>query len=114
MLSYPAIWVWQLGQRERGCTSDSPRGRRWITTLRKLPTTAPTTPARTTTAAMGPPPGSRRTLYDDPLMSRQEFWTMLALPYELIEMNALSSYVMFTRFEPTSIPPGPSANAPRG
>ena len=37
---------------------------------------------------------------------------MLALPYELIEMNALSSYVMFTRFEPTSILPGPSTNAP--
>ena len=37
---------------------------------------------------------------------------MLALPYELIEMNAYSSYVMFTRFEPTSIPPGPSTNAP--
>ena len=37
---------------------------------------------------------------------------MLALPYELIETNAFSSYVMFTRFDPTSIPPGPSTNAP--
>ena len=37
---------------------------------------------------------------------------MLALPYELIEMKAPSSYVMFTRFDPTSIPPGPSTNAP--
>ena len=89
MLSYPAIWVSQLGQRERGCTSDSPRGSRWITTLRKLPSTAPTTPARTTAAAMGPPPGSRRTLYP-PVMSRQEFWTMLALPYELMPMKAPS------------------------
>ena len=51
---------------------------------------APTTPARTTAAATCPPPGSRRTLYDDPVMSRQEFWTMLALPYESIVVKAFS------------------------
>src|SRR5680860_1664852 len=34
-----------LGQRDPGRTRDSPRGRRLITTLRKLPTTAPKTAA---------------------------------------------------------------------
>ena len=30
---------------------------------------------------------------------------MLALPYELTLVNAFSSYVMLTRFDPTLIPP---------
>ena len=81
-----------------------------ITTLRKLPSTAPTTPARTTAAATSLTSGSRRALYP-PVMSRQEFWTMLAAPYELIETNAFSSYVMFTRSSDVD-PPGPSTNAP--
>jgi hypothetical protein len=32
----------QPGQRDRGETIDSSRGRRWITTFRKLPMHAPT------------------------------------------------------------------------
>ena len=35
----------QDGQREFGNTIDSSRGRRWITTLRKLPMMAPKRPA---------------------------------------------------------------------
>src|ERR687894_1956817 len=59
-LSYGAIGAPQPGQRERGRTSDSPRGRRWITTFRKLPMSAPRTPASATAAAMATAPGSRR------------------------------------------------------
>src|SRR5690606_4608525 len=36
----------QTGQREPGRTTDSPRGRRWITTFRNDPTSAPSTPAK--------------------------------------------------------------------
>ena len=43
MLSRTATGVPHSGQREPGLTSDSPLGRRWMTTLRKLPTTAPKT-----------------------------------------------------------------------
>src|SRR5437867_4155841 len=41
MLSYQARRCSQTGQRDGGETSDSPRGRRQTTTLRKLPTLAP-------------------------------------------------------------------------
>src|SRR3982074_2816677 len=45
----------QPGQRERGWTRDSPRGRRWITTLRNEPTAAPRKPIRTIDDARVPP-----------------------------------------------------------
>ncbi len=41
MLSYQAIGAAHRGQRERGRTTDSSAGRRWMQTLRKLPTQAP-------------------------------------------------------------------------
>src|SRR5260221_14687130 len=41
-LSYQAMGARHLGQRERGCTSDSPAGRRATTTFKKLPTAPPT------------------------------------------------------------------------
>ena len=37
MFSYQAIWWPQCGHRERGATTDSPRGTRWMTTFKKLP-----------------------------------------------------------------------------
>src|SRR5580765_1002210 len=46
-LSHAAIGAPHDGQRERGDTSDSPRGRRWTTTFRKLPTIRPKRPATT-------------------------------------------------------------------
>jgi len=50
-LSYGRTGVPQEVQRERGLTSDSRRGRRYVTTLRNEPNTAPITPARV--ASMG-------------------------------------------------------------
>ena len=44
-LSYQRTGVWQLGQCELGCTIDSSRGRRWITTFRNEPTISPSTSA---------------------------------------------------------------------
>jgi hypothetical protein len=47
----------QPGQRDRGETTDSPRGSRWITTFRKLPMHAPTrnaVEAAMTAALAGP------------------------------------------------------------
>ena len=41
MLSYTAIGLAQEGQWDAGHTTDSCLGRRWIQTLRKLPTIAP-------------------------------------------------------------------------
>src|SRR5262245_5151174 len=41
MLSYQRMTCLQFGQRERGLLIDSPRGRRRITTFRKLPMTRP-------------------------------------------------------------------------
>src|SRR5690242_8762679 len=38
----------QAGQCERGRTTDSPRGTRWMTTFRNDPTTRPTAAAKTT------------------------------------------------------------------
>jgi hypothetical protein len=35
----------QNGQRDDGHTIDSPRGKRWMQTFRKLPINAPNTPA---------------------------------------------------------------------
>ncbi len=47
MLSHPEIWVLHTAQRERGETTDSPSGTRWMTTFRKLPTMAPSSPTTT-------------------------------------------------------------------
>ncbi len=41
ILSYPGIFFLQLGQCERGQTTDSPKGILWMQTLRKLPTIEP-------------------------------------------------------------------------
>src|SRR5262249_52803435 len=46
MFSYQARTWPQLGHLEPGLTTDSPAGTRAITTLRKLPTTRPSNPAR--------------------------------------------------------------------
>ena len=43
MLSYGRIGALQSGQCEAGKTIDSPLGRRWMQTFRKLPTNAPKT-----------------------------------------------------------------------
>src|SRR5579875_166000 len=51
-LSYQAIGAAQCGQRERGRTTDSSAGRRWMQTLRKLPTQAPS--AKPTTSSGHP------------------------------------------------------------
>jgi hypothetical protein len=40
------------GQRERGATTDSFRGTRWITTLRNEPTASPSTPQATASSAI--------------------------------------------------------------
>ena len=55
MLSNHAIGAPQVGQRERGRTTDWSNGRRTMHTLRKLPSNEPKSPAATTT------PGSGRT-----------------------------------------------------
>jgi hypothetical protein len=47
MFSYHAIGRSQLGQRERGATTDSPAGQREMQTLRNDPHTAPNTNAVT-------------------------------------------------------------------
>jgi hypothetical protein len=47
MLSRHASGCSHFGQREPGRTSDSPRGNRHTTTLRKLPTQAPRTKKKT-------------------------------------------------------------------
>src|SRR6266404_3734593 len=47
MLSYHAIAWPHWGQCEPGQATDSCRGRRWMQTLRKLPTTRPTIAATT-------------------------------------------------------------------
>lgn len=41
MLSYQLSWWLHVGQREGGCTTESPSGTRWMTTLRKLPMMVP-------------------------------------------------------------------------
>src|SRR5437867_10764140 len=46
MLSRGRMAAPHAGQAERGKTTDSRRGRRWMTTLRKLPITAPKTKKR--------------------------------------------------------------------
>ena len=43
----------QRGQADGGLTTDSPRGTRWTTTLRKEPMTSPSSPARTATTTGG-------------------------------------------------------------
>ena len=59
-LSYQAMGVEQRGQRERGRTTDSYSPRRWMATLKKLPHSAPSTPASAqphggrTSSASGP------------------------------------------------------------
>jgi hypothetical protein len=42
MFSNHASWLPQLGQRDRGLTTDRSRGQRWTHTLRKEPAHAPT------------------------------------------------------------------------
>jgi hypothetical protein len=54
-VSYGAPGAPHAGPCEGGEASDSPRGSLWITTLRKLPTTAPSTPIAATAAAMARP-----------------------------------------------------------
>src|SRR5512142_2726047 len=52
-LSYQAMGAPQRGQRERGRTMDSPRGRRAMTTFAKLPSAAPRTGTQATTSGAG-------------------------------------------------------------
>src|SRR5215210_6202272 len=52
-LSRARISVSQPGQRERGLTIDWPFGTRWITTLRKLPITAPSGRMAAATVSIG-------------------------------------------------------------
>jgi hypothetical protein len=55
IFSHARIWRPQPGQRDRGDTIDSPRGRRWITTFRKLPMQAPNMKAADAPATANPP-----------------------------------------------------------
>jgi hypothetical protein len=48
MLSRGAISLPQPGQRERGCTTDSPAGTRWITTFKNEPMSSPIRPTNPT------------------------------------------------------------------
>src|SRR5688572_19891947 len=46
MLSYQAIILPQPGQRDRGLTTDSSLGQRWMQTFRKLPSIRPKKPPK--------------------------------------------------------------------
>src|SRR6188474_2798894 len=52
-LSNQRSGVWQPGQCELGCTIDSSRGSRWITTFRNEPTHRPNTNAKPTQTPSG-------------------------------------------------------------
>src|SRR4051812_45851904 len=54
------------GQRERGATTDSPRGTRWATTVRKLPKASPQTKTMRSAGAISAAADRGRSFHLDP------------------------------------------------